>query len=61
MLAGLAQPGSWCRSDDGALDPGFVETEAQCPLSLYMRVPFCHMYYRHYDFNAYAVGFGPDA
>lgn len=56
-----AQPDGQRWSDDGALDPGLVEVEAQRPLSLYVHVPFCRVRCGYCDFNTYTVGFGPGA
>ena len=56
-----AQPDGQRWADDGALDPGLVEVEAQRPLSLYVHVPFCRVRCGYCDFNTYTVGFGPGA
>lgn len=56
-----AQPEGQRWADDGALDPGLVEVEAQRPLSLYVHVPFCRVRCGYCDFNTYTVGFGPGA
>ena len=56
-----AQPDGQRWPDDGALDTGLVEVEAQRPLSLYVHVPFCRVRCGYCDFNTYTVGFGPGA
>lgn len=56
-----AQPDGQRWPDDGALDRGLVEVEAQRPLSLYVHVPFCRVRCGYCDFNTYTVGFGPGA
>ena len=56
-----AQPDGQRWADDGALEPGLVEVEAQRPLSLYVHVPFCRVRCGYCDFNTYTVGFGPGA
>ena len=56
-----AQPEGQRWADDGALDPGLVEVEAQRPLSLYVHVPFCRVRCGYCDFNTYTVGLGPGA
>jgi len=61
VLVSPAQPEGQRWADDGALDPGLVEVEAQRPLSLYVHVPFCRVRCGYCDFNTYTVGFGPGA